>query len=125
MTLRASLPACSASMGTSLKQEPLPLLGDDPLQPPLAVAALLRPVLEQSADPVEPAGGSSMPRSPASRLKKASGIWVRIPAPSPVSGSLPLVPRCSRLRSTSSPSSTVSRVRRPSTRATNPSPQAS
>ena len=57
-----------------------------------------------------------MPSPLHSRRKKASGIWVSIPAPSPVSGSLPLVPRCSRLRSTSSPSSTVSRVRRPSTR---------
>ena len=38
---------------------------------------------------------------------------------------VPVVPLCSRLCRTSRPSSTVSRVLRPSSRATNPSPQAS
>src|SRR5918997_4197072 len=64
-----------------------------------------------------------MLREAHSRRRNSSGIWSRIPPPSPVSGSPPLAPRWSRLQRTSSPSSTVPRVRRPSTRATNPTPQ--
>ena len=37
-------------------------------------------------------GGSGSGKSQATR-KNRSGIWVRMPAPSPVSGSLPLAPR--------------------------------
>src|SRR5215208_3444523 len=42
-----------------------------------------------------------MPTALHSLRKKPSGIWVSIPAPSPVSGSLPVVPLCSRLCKTS------------------------
>ena len=52
-----------------------------------------------------PASGSS---KPATSRKKASGIWVRMPAPSPESGSAPVAPRCSRLRRTVSACSTSS-----------------
>jgi hypothetical protein len=55
-----------------------------------------------------PASGSSTPCSASTARRNASGTWVRMPAPSPVSGSLPEAPRCSRLRSAVRPCSTVS-----------------
>ena len=97
-------------------EEPLPLLRDDPLQRSLAVAALLEAVLEERAHPVGTSGRELDAKPLALAAEEGVGDLGQYPAPSPVSGSLPLVPRCSRLRSTSSPSSTVSRVRRPSTR---------
>ena len=52
-----------------------------------------------------PAVGSS--KSTVSRSSR-SGIWIRMPAPSPVSGSAPVAPRCSRLVSASRPVRTSS-----------------
>src|SRR5512142_152483 len=48
-----------------------------------------------------------------------------MPAPSPVLGSLPLAPRCSRLRSTVSALATVSWLGSPDRSATKPTPHAS
>ena len=70
----------------------------------------------------EPAGGSAKPQT---ARNSSSGIWVRMPAPSPVSGSAPLAPRWSRLRSTVSAWATVLCTRRPDRSATMPTPQAS
>ena len=44
-------------------------------------------------------GGSTTPCSASTARKNSSGIWVRIPAPSPESGSAPEAPRCSRFSS--------------------------
>ena len=44
-----------------------------------------------------PAGGSAMPRRAASLRKNRSGIWMRMPAPSPVFASQPQAPRCSQV----------------------------
>ena len=41
--------------------------------------------------------GSVMPSLPHARRRKASGSWIRMPAPSPCSGSAPVAPRCDRL----------------------------
>src|SRR4029450_6153183 len=61
----------------------------------------------------------------ASRRRKASGICTMITAPSPVRGSQPHAPRCVRLRSTSSPCSTMSCDLSPFTLTTKPTPHAS
>ena len=69
-----------------------------------------------------PTGGSS--KSTTAR-RKASGIWVRMPAPSPVPASEPIAPRCSRLRSAVSASSMMSCPASPRSVATIARPQAS
>ena len=61
----------------------------------------------------------------ATARRKASGTWVRMPAPSPESGSAPEAPRWSRLRSAVSAWSTMSWVGMPDSVATNATPQAS
>src|SRR3954470_9088800 len=66
-----------------------------------------------------------MPSLPASRARNACGVWRRIPAPSPVSFSAPVAPRCSRLSNTSSAFVTIWCEGRPLTSATNPKPQES
>ena len=43
--------------------------------------------------PYSPGEGRENPRLAASRSKKAWGIWIRMPAPSPVCGSQPQAPR--------------------------------
>ena len=51
--------------------------------------------------PYAPGGGQRRCAAPAhSRRRNASGICIRMPAPSPVCGSQPQAPRCVRLRST-------------------------
>lgn len=70
----------------------------------------------------EPASGSS---NSATSRKKVSGTCERIPAPSPESGSEPVAPRCSRLRSTVSACSTSAWLASPVRVATKPTPQAS
>ena len=52
----------------------------------------------RKAMPAAYAPGSGSVKSTTCR-NRVSGIWVRMPAPSPVSGSLPLAPRWSRLHS--------------------------
>ena len=44
--------------------------------------------------PYSPGAGRENPRRAHSRSKKACGIWIRMPAPSPVCGSQPHAPRC-------------------------------
>ncbi len=79
-------------------------------------------VQEHQAGGVAAGGGRSKPQT---ARKKASGIWVRMPAPSPVSGSLPSAPRCWRLRRAVSALATTSWLGRPDRSATKPTPQAS
>ena len=43
--------------------------------------------------PYSPAGGSLTPWRAISSRKNWSGIWIRMPAPSPISGSAPTAPR--------------------------------
>ena len=40
---------------------------------------------------------ASRPASPSPRARRRPGIWIRMPAPSPCSGSAPVAPRCVRL----------------------------
>ena len=63
------------------------------------------------------------PRRPRGRT--SSGSCMRIPAPSPVRGSAPAAPRCSRFSSAVIPRWTASCLGTPSSRATNATPQAS
>ena len=58
-------------------------------------------------------GGSAMPSRAVSRRRNRSGIWIRMPAPSPVLASQPHAPRCSRLMSTCSACSTIACERWP------------
>ena len=69
-----------------------------------------------------PAGGRSASRT---ARKKASGTWVRMPAPSPTSGSAPVAPRWSRLRRASRACTTMSWPAVPRIVATMATPQAS
>ena len=46
--------------------------------------------------PYWPIAGSVMPSLPQARRRNASGSWIRMPAPSPCSGSAPVAPRCVR-----------------------------
>ena len=69
-----------------------------------------------------PAGGRS--KSAVAR-SRASGTWVRMPAPSPEFGSEPAAPRWSRLCSAVRPMATIDRERRPWASATKATPQAS
>ena len=50
--------------------------------------------------PYSPAAGSGISRRAHSRRRNRSGIWIRMPAPSPVFGSQPQAPRCRRFLST-------------------------
>ena len=63
--------------------------------------------------------------APLSWTRNECGVWRSIPAPSPVSGSLPSAPRCARCRSMSMPQSIIWRDLRPLISATTPTPQAS
>src|SRR3954451_16627609 len=69
-----------------------------------------------------PTGGSSKSTSARSR---ASGIWVRMPAPSPEFGSEPAAPRWSRLCRAVRPRATMARDLRPRASATKATPHAS
>ena len=69
--------------------------------------------------------GRSMPFCLATFRIKVSGIWIVMPAPSPVCGSAPAAPRCPRFTNTSSAWSMISRERSPEMFATIPTPHAS
>jgi hypothetical protein len=58
-------------------------------------------------------------------LKKSCGIWMWMPAPSPVLPSASTAPRCQTAFSASMPLSTTSRRGLPSIATTQPTPQAS
>ena len=53
---------------------------------------------EHQPTPYSPAGGSATPARPCAGT--GPGIWIRMPAPSPVLASQPHAPRCARLIST-------------------------
>src|SRR5665647_1198825 len=69
--------------------------------------------------------GSSKPSRRQDRWKKAWGIWIRMPAPSPVFASSPTAPRWARLASTWRACRTISWDLLPFRSATKPMPQAS
>ena len=48
--------------------------------------------------PYWPMAGSVRPCAPHALRRNRSGSWIRMPAPSPCSGSAPVAPRCERLR---------------------------
>ena len=76
--------------------------------------------------PYWPSAGSVMPSSPQARRRNASGIWIRMPAPSPCSGSAPVAPRCVRFSRIASALRDDRRgVLRPLMWAMKPRPQAS
>ena len=72
-----------------------------------------------------PSFGNLMPSCVEIFRIKASGIWIVIPAPSPVIGSAPEAPRCPRFTNTSSAWSMIERERVPLMSATIPTPHAS
>ncbi len=55
-------------------------------------------------------GGSS---KPTTSRNSSTGSWIRMPAPSPLLGSAPAAPRCSRCSKATSPSTTMACERRP------------
>lgn len=75
--------------------------------------------------PYSPGSGRVNPQEAHSRSKNACGIWIRSPAPSPVTGSLPLAPRCCRLTRIWIPFRIMSCDGTPLMLAMNPRPQAS
>ena len=75
--------------------------------------------------PYAPGPGNTMPFNRHSFSKKACGNCVRMPAPSPVSGSAPVPPRCARFSSTLSASTTIRCERAPLMFTSMPMPQAS
>src|SRR5581483_2702444 len=75
--------------------------------------------------PYLPGAGSGIFSLAHSRRRNASGIWIRMPAPSPVSGSQPHAPRCVRFWRTVRPFSMMSCERSPLTLTTKPTPHAS
>ena len=107
-------------------QDRLPLFRGDLLEPLLAGAALgFVRGQEQHGDAVT-APLRQLHTLPGQLIpKKRSGIWVRMPAPSPVLTSQPRAPRWSRLHSTSSACSTMPWDAAPLMWATNPMPQPS
>ncbi len=72
-----------------------------------------------------PAGGSSKPNREHSSAKKACGICVRMPQPSPIFGSAPTAPRWSRFSRIFRPCCTMEWLRRSCMSAMKPTPQAS
>ena len=62
---------------------------------------------EDEAGAVAALAGSVKPSGAVTLRRKRSGIWTRMPAPSPVLASQPQAPRCSRLRSSSRPCATI------------------
>src|SRR5256885_7271875 len=75
--------------------------------------------------PYLPRPGSSRPSFAQAAARNACGVCSRMPAPSPVSFSAPVAPRCSRLQRTSSALTTMSCEGRPLMSTTNPKPQES
>ena len=75
--------------------------------------------------PYSRAPGREMPASAAALTKKAWGIWVRMPTPSPVSPWASLPARCSSFSTIFRASSTVRRLARPCMSTTAPMPQES
>ena len=75
--------------------------------------------------PYRPGAGSVIPIRWHSLSRKACGSWVRMPAPSPVSGSAPAPPRCSRLHRMSRAWVTILCERLPAMSTIMPMPQAS
>ncbi len=72
-----------------------------------------------------PGSGSVKPRRLASLAKNLCGICTRMPAPSPMRGSAPVAPRCSRLQRMRRPSWTIKCDLRPLISAMKPTPQES
>ena len=72
-----------------------------------------------------PEGEVEREKTAAASRRNRSGTWSRMPAPSPVSDSAPVAPRCSRLHSAPMASSTIRLVARPLMSTTNDTPQAS
>ena len=95
---RASQPIAEETTGTVAPAEhDLPLLGDERLDRPLADQCAVRPswARKANATPYSPGGGRiDLEPLGLGPRKKASGIWSKIPAPSPVSWSQPQAPRC-------------------------------
>src|SRR4051794_17908741 len=126
MTARAVGPTSAPSGSTGTSRQPRTVR---PSSSAILATASMRAErsfssVGRKAMPTEysPSGGSS--KSTLAR-RSASGVWGRIPAPSPGLGSGPAAPRGSRLCSAVSPAETMRRLRLPRTSATKATPQAS
>ena len=75
--------------------------------------------------PYWPIAGSVRPCAPQTLRRNASGSWIRMPAPSPCSGSAPVAPRCVRFLRIDSACVTIAWLFWPLMWAMKPSPQAS
>ncbi len=122
MVERAVAPSICGATGTS--RQPRTVRPSSPAMVSMRATASSVPSAGRKAMPTAyaPASGRS---NPATSRKKASGTWERMPAPSPESGSEPVAPRCSRLRSTVSAWSTRVWDASPVRVATKPTPHAS
>ena len=125
MHSRAVRPTRSGVTGTSRQARTRrPSLGGDLLDAGLGRGALVGVVGQVGhADGVRARRAAG--RHPGRRGRSASGTWVRMPAPSPTSGSAPVAPRWSRLRSASRAWTTMSWPAVPRIVATRATPQAS
>ena len=124
---RARLPSCAPTgprcrVGTSRQPSSAwPSSCDGALDLVLARHArgrLLRQ--EHHADAVLADRGQRDAELAAGARKNASGIWIRMPAPSPCSGSAPVAPRCVRLLRICRPCATIAWLLRPLMCATKP-----
>ena len=121
-------PSSPSSVGTSRQPSTrCPSSPHDPLDRRFDARArvgLLRQ--EDEAGAVRALGGERRSAVAAASLRKnRSGIWMRMPAPSPVLASQPQAPRCSRLISTWRAWRTIACERCPLAWTTKPTPQAS
>ena len=124
MTPRAVLPSSDGVVGTSRqprtrRPSSAASASTDARAAASAASSSGRNAVPTAYAPLSGSGNGVTPR------RNASGTWVRMPAPSPESGSAPEAPRWSRLRSAVSAWSTISWVATPDRVATKATPQAS
>ena len=107
MTLRAEAPSTEASTGTS--RQPRTARFSSAARPSSSDWANSRSLVSAGRNPMPtayvPAAGRGKFVAPR---RNASGMWSRMPAPSPVPSSAPMAPRCSRRRRAVSACTTIS-----------------
>ena len=89
------------------------LVGDDRLDRRHRLLGVARGSAGRNAMPDRVVRRPAAARTPTTLAGTRSGTWIRMPAPSPVSASAPVAPRCSRLQSAPMPMATMDRLATP------------
>ena len=124
MASRASAPIDESLTGTSRQPSSRSPSDSTIFSTPSQASRASSAPCGRNAMPVAYAPSAGSSKSTLSRRKR-SGTCSMMPAPSPVLGSAPAAPRCSRLTSAMIALSTRSRLRRPYMSTTNATPQES